>query len=185
MAAFPSSIGIVSLDMRIKHAVSISESPFSFKQKSHDFGGARWEAEVTTQPLTHSQAREMEAFIFSLGGMAGTFTFGNPLDNVAGTHSIAPTGVGEGHVSFTSQTALPAGTRFAIGNNLHITTEDYDGSGIGNTNVAPPLRSTINVVTNVVTAKPKGLWRMASNDMGFSVTRAGIYGFSFACVEAL
>ena len=182
MSAFPSSIGIVSIDMRIRHAVSVSESPFSFKQKSHDFGGARWEAEVTTQPLTHSQAREMEAFIFGLKGMAGTFTFGNPLDNVSGSYQIAPANAGDTNVGFVGN-ALPAGTRFAIGNNLHITTTAFNGSG--SVDIAPPVRSPISVLTIIDLSQPKGTWRLASNDTGFSVSKAGIYGFTFACVEAL
>jgi hypothetical protein len=49
----------------------------------------------------------------------------------------------------------------------------------------PPLRSAVTASLVVKYNLPKSLWRMASNDVGWSINEASIYGFSFACVEAL
>jgi hypothetical protein len=49
----------------------------------------------------------------------------------------------------------------------------------------PPLRSAISSSTSLDFTLPKGTWRLASNDIGWSINQASLYGFTFACVEAI
>ena len=80
--AFP-SVGIQNITMRLRRAVAISESPFTFDTQTYVHQGARWEAEITLPPLSYSEARSVEAFLVALKGQSGTFTFGHPLHTSA------------------------------------------------------------------------------------------------------
>ena len=39
--AFP-NVGLTNVNLRLVRTVGMSESPFSYQQQAHDFGGARW-----------------------------------------------------------------------------------------------------------------------------------------------
>ena len=80
--------------------------------------------------------------------------------------------------------AITAGTYFQLGDYLYMTTADKS-SGAGALAFQPPLRATIASGQACDFTLPKSLWRMASNDVGWSINEASIYGFSFSCVEAL
>jgi len=41
--AFP-SVGIQSINMRLRRTVAVSESPFTYSQQVYEHQGARWEA---------------------------------------------------------------------------------------------------------------------------------------------
>ncbi len=69
--------------MRMVNSVAITESPYTFAQQTQDFGGVRWEAEITIRPLTHTEAKAFKAFLVSLKGRQGTFTVGNPLETAS------------------------------------------------------------------------------------------------------
>lgn len=63
--AFP-SVGIQSINMRLRRTVAVSESPFTYDQQVYEHSGARWEAEISLPPLTYAEARSVEAFIVGL-----------------------------------------------------------------------------------------------------------------------
>jgi len=96
LVTFP-DVPIQSMSMRLRNAVSISESPFSFAQQVYRHQGSRWEAEVTLSPLTYTQAKSFQAFLAALQGQTNTFQFGNPLHDesfdvttTAGRHHETP-----------------------------------------------------------------------------------------------
>ena len=183
--AFP-SVGIQKIDMRLKRAVAVSESPFTFNTQTYLHQGARWEAEVTLPPLNYAEARSVEAFIVGLIGQSGTFTFGHPLHTttfsgtVTGTQAIRSTSVTMG----SSSSAVSAGNYFQFGDYLYITTADK-AAGANNLVFEPPLRAALAGGTSPDFTLPKSLWRMSTNDISWSTDMASMYGFSFACVEAL
>tara|TARA_R110000737_G_scaffold11790_2_gene27766 strand:+ start:2627 stop:3187 length:561 start_codon:yes stop_codon:yes gene_type:complete len=183
--AFP-NVGIQNITMRLKRAVAVSESPFSFDQQVFEHSGARWEAEVTLPPLSYAEARSVEAFIVGLKGQSGTFTFGHPLHTttfsgtVTGTQAIRSTSVAMG----SSSSAVSAGNYFQFGDYLYITTADK-AAGANNLVFEPPLRAALAGGTSPDFTLPKSLWRMSTNDISWSTDMASMYGFSFACVEAL
>ena len=182
---FP-SVGIANINMRLKRAVAVSESIFSYDQQVHQFTGARWECEITLPPLSHSEARAVEAFITGLEGRKGTFRFGHPL------HTSTVTARNDGVIpvrsdSFTtngSASAITAGTYFQVGDYLHIVTADK-AYGAQTLHFQPPLRAELADATDLDFTLPKSLWRLATNETTWSTDTASIYGFTLACVEAI
>ena len=182
---FP-SVGIQNMSLRLKRTVAVAESPFTLGTQVFKHQGARWEAEVTLPPLKGANASVMEAFIVGLQGRSGTFTFGNPL------HTSSATSTTSGITAIRSETltttsggsAVAAGTYFQLGDYLYIVTE-AKSSGAGTLKFQPPLRGAIASGQALDFTLPKSLWRMQSNDIGWSINKASIYGFSFSCCEAL
>lgn len=178
---FP-DVGIQNVQMRLKRSIAVAESPFSYDQQVHDFGGARWEAEVTLEPLSYSDARAVEGFLIGLKGQSGTFTFGNPLHyankSILTQSSVSP---GDETISASGSPVL-AGNYFQLGNYLYIVTENYSGSGA--MSVQPPIRETIANNTTLNFNAPKSTWRLAANDIGWSASQS-FTSFTIPMVEAL
>jgi len=183
--AFP-SVGIQNIQMRLKRAVAVSESPFSYDTQTYVHQGARWECEVTLPPLTYAEARSVEAFIVGLKGQSGTFTFGHPLHTSTATgNTNADALIRAEQISLGgTSTAVDAGTYLQLGDYLYITTTSKT-SGVGLIGIQPPLRAAVSGGTAVDFTLPKSLWRMASNDVSWSTDTAAMFGFTFAFVEAL
>tara|TARA_R110002074_G_scaffold16000_1_gene53972 strand:+ start:5606 stop:6166 length:561 start_codon:yes stop_codon:yes gene_type:complete len=183
--SFP-NVGIKDMSMRLRRVVAVAESPFTLDTQVVTHQGARWEAEISLPPLTHAEARSVEAFIVGLKGREGTFTFGNPLHTSSATTTTSgSTAVrAESLTTASGSSAVSAGTYFQLGDYLYMVTSDKS-AGSGTLNFQPPLRGAIASGTVCDFTLPKSLWRMTSNDIGWSINEASIYGFSFAIVEAL
>jgi hypothetical protein len=183
--AFP-SVGIQKIDMRLRRAVAVSESPFTFDTQTYVHQGVRWEAEITLPPLSYSEARSVEAFLVALKGQSGTFTFGHPL------HTSTATGNTSANADIRaetltlggSSTAIDAGDYFQVGDHLYIVTTGKS-AGAGDISIQPPLRAAVSSGTTLDFTLPKSTWRLASNDIGWSTDQASMTEFTFACVEAL
>ena len=178
MAAFP-SVGIQSMTMRLRSATAISQSPFTYDQQVYQHQGVRWEAEVTLPPMKRADAKQLEAFFAGLRGQANTFTLGNPLHNTTATGTA--TGATGATTVTGSFTGAVAGDYFQLGSALYIITEVNSSSSI---DIMPPLRVSASSSPCDFTL-PKGTWRLASNEIGWSINQASLYGFTFACVEAI
>ena len=181
-----------SMTIRMKRVVAVSESAFTLQQQVYEHQGARWEAEVTLPPLSHSEARTWEAFFLKLHGQRGTFLMGNPLHTdasgtittatVSGTNNIRSQ---ELVISGTNGQTILAGDYFELGSRLYQVVDNATiASDTATLNIEPPLRATVSSGTLDFTL-PKGTWRLASNDVSWNINNASIYGFTFACVEAL
>ena len=179
MAAFP-NVGFTSMTMRLRSATAVSQSPFTYDQQTYQHQGVRWEAEVQLPPLKRSDAKQVEAFFAALRGQANTFTMGNPIHNTTATGSITSGSAGATTVT-GSTSGVVAGDYFETGSALYIVT-GISGSSIS---IMPPLRSAISSSTPMDFTLPKGTWRLASNEIGWSINEASLYGFTFACVEAI
>jgi len=176
--AFPSSIQIQSFTLRYVKSVAMSESPFSYAQQVHDFGGGRWEAEVTIPPLKQSDAQVFQAFLIGLKGRFGTFTMSHPLHDV----SLSRTALGnKGDSSVDFNGSVDAGTYFSIDNHLYLTLE----TGVGDVEIQPPLRATHNPSVAIDTTHPLGTWRLATNDVDWTTSSSAVTPFTFACIEAV
>jgi hypothetical protein len=181
-----------SMTMRMKRVVGVSESPFTLEQQVYEHQGARWEAEITLPPMNLDEARAWEAFFISLRGRKGTFLMGNPLHNAFVT-GVALSGTAPARSTSISVTGgagqtINAGEYFQIGTGLDshihqvVETITLDGSDV--LTIEPPLRTSYNNDSLNFT-QPKGVWRLSSNDVEWSIDSASIYGFTFACQEAL
>lgn len=184
--AFP-SVGIQKIDMRLKRAVAVSESPFTFDTQTYVHQGVRWEAEITLPRLSYAEARSVEAFLVALKGQSGTFTFGHPLHNTTGIAVGSSNAASKRDTQITgggNSSAVSAGTYFQLGNYLYIATQDKAQGG--NALVfEPPLREDIASGTQCDFTLPKSTWRLASNDISWSTDLSSLYEFTIPCVEAL
>jgi hypothetical protein len=168
------------MTMRLRSATAMTESVFTYDQQVFSHPGVRWEAEVTLPPMTRAQAKQYEAFFAGLRGMKETFTMGNPL------HNLGVTGTVTGSTNSTQITEalsgnFSAGDYFSVAGHIYIVTEVVNSSTI---KIMPPLRNTLSSAT-VNFSLPVGTWRLASNEIGWSINQASIYGFSFSCIEAI
>lgn len=180
MAAFPTTVGIQSMTMRLRSATAMTESVFTYDQQVFAHAGVRWEAEVTLPPMTRAQAKEYEGFFAGLRGMKETFTMGNPLHNASVTGSVTGS-QNDTQIAEAFSGTFVVGDYFSLSDNLHIITEIVNSTTI---KIMPPLR---NDATNATAdfSYPVGTWRLASNEIGWNINEASIYGFSFACIEAI
>ena len=183
--SFP-SVGIQSMSMRLRRVVAVAESPFTLDTQVYTHQGARWEAEISLPPLTHAEAKSIEGFIVGLKGREGTFTFGNPLDtSTLSDNTVSSAAIRAESFTLGSGTAaVSAGTYFELNNYLYLVTSDK-AAGATTLNFQPPLRSAVSSSLAVKYNLPTTTWRMSSNDVGWSINEASIYGFSFSCMEAL
>nr|BAR35095.1 hypothetical protein [uncultured Mediterranean phage uvMED] len=173
---FP-SVGICEFALSFRKSIGFTESPFSYAQQVHDFGGAKWEAQITIPPLSQADAQTFQAFLIGLEGRKGTFTMGNPLH----TSALSRTATGnKGDTDITFSGSVPAGTYFSIANKLYITTE----TGTTDVNIQPPLRANASSAS-VDFTQPLGTWRLSTNDVNWSTGKSRLTEFTFACVEAI
>lgn len=187
-----------SMSMRLRRANAMTESTFTLQQQVNQYTGSVWEAEITLPPMSYSDAKKWEAFILSLRGMRGTFLMGNPLHTdlsgtatgiqLEGAGTIRDTSIS---ISGSASGTIKAGDYFQIGSgndsHLHAVIQDVtlDGSGSGSIDIEPPLRTTYADNTSLDFTLPKGVWRLASNNIGWDVNTASLYGFTIPCIEAI
>lgn len=174
---FPAGIGISNFSLRFVKSVAMSESPFSYAQQVHDFGGGRWEAEITIPPLKQSDAQVFQAFLIGLKGRFGTFTMSHPLQSVSLSRTASGT-KGDTDVDFNG--SVNAGTYFSVDNHLYLTLE----TGTAGVEIQPPLRTTISTAA-IDTTLPLGTWRLSTNDVDWSTGVNNLTPFTFACIEAV
>lgn len=181
---------IQSVDMRLVQSAAMTESTTNFKQLIVDYNTARWEAEVTIRPLDHSEAKVFQAFLASLRGITGTFTFGDPLMK----YTTAPTvklyqsesaGADTLRIQNTGVVDFDAGSHFELGGNLYVLLESLVAGASAGREIMPTLKEAQSINTFLSIDEPVGTWRMATNDLGWSIGTAGMYSFTFSCIEAL
>jgi len=174
---FP-NVSIQSMDISLKSAVSASNSPFTYNQQVHVHQGVIWQATVTLPPLKQSEAKAVEGFLAGLRGSSGTFKLGNPLHNTLAVGSITGS-VGDTTVTATMTNAM-VGDYFEHDDYLYIITS-ISGSDYG---IMPPLRTNASNTT-VDFTYPECTWRLATNDIGWSIDNASLYSFTIPMVEAI
>ena len=192
--AFPTINGnsiIKKLDMRIVHNVAVTTSSINFKQLIGAYNVARWEAEVTIKPLSHSDAKVFQAFLARLRGMENTFTLGDPLMKYS-TDPDVQKGVSGGAIRDTeigivnnSAFDIEAGSHFSVGGHLYVLGEGVTSGGTQVADISPPLKTVVAGNTALDFQEPVGTWRMATNNVDWSISTAGFYSYTFSCIEAI
>jgi hypothetical protein len=189
------------VSLRGRAVVGVSESPFSYAQQVYAHTGQRWEADIELPPMYEHVADKWVAWLLSLNGRQGTFLMGDPS-------KLAPRGIGGGTplvmgAGQSGQTLaidgcptttvgwLLAGDMIQLGSGstatLHkvLVDANTNGSGEVTLDIWPRLRSVPADNAPVTIVSPVGRWRLASNEMAWSVGVAKRYGISFVAVEAL
>jgi hypothetical protein len=197
---FPTVQMPVSTKFRASSAVGVSVSPFTKEQQIYAHQGDALAVDIQMPPMERDDAETVVGFLLALNGMEGTYLLGDPANtgprgtwagspkvfgaHAAGVKSVAMDG-------FSAGATVKAGDWFQTGSgsstHLHKLVQDAtaDGSGLLTLEIRPPLRAALADNATFVTSGPKGLWRLASNDIEWSIEGAQLYGVQFSAIEAL
>jgi hypothetical protein len=187
--SLPTTIGFERINFSALNAVAISQSPFTFQQKTYVYSGQMWKAEVSIPPVKEDLAESWVAFLLSLRGQAGTFYLNDPLNptpkGTATTLTVSGS-AGDSSVSATLNGTLKAGDWFSLGNGsakrLHKVVQNI--SATGTMEIYPSLRQNYtSEVADLTSAS--GVFRLNNNQTSWSIGNTNSYGISFEAVEAL
>jgi hypothetical protein len=187
--ALPTVKCAMTVEFRAINAVAIDQSPFAFAQSVHHWGGEMWQADITLPPMDRADAEQWNAFLTSLRGQYGTFLMGDPRGKVArGTATSATlTGaLGSASPTVTMTGTLLAGDYFQIGggadSNLHKVLQDRSGNGT--LEIWPALRRAATSAP-IYISDPKGVFRLSTNDIGWTIDQLNKYGITLPAMEAI
>jgi hypothetical protein len=192
---------IQSIEIRAVNAVAYARSPFTFAGQAFAYAGQMWTADVSLKPMKRADAEQWNAWLLSLRGQLGTFLMGDSMGATArgvatGTplvNGASQTGgslVIDGATSSTTGW-LKAGDYIQLGSGsssrLHKVLADANSDGGGNVtlDIWPHIRVAPADNAAVTVSDAKGLFRLSSNDQGFSINESAIYGITFAAMEAV
>jgi hypothetical protein len=199
--AFPTlTRGTGQFSFRLRGLTQTHSSPFDGTTQTLTQPGARWAVSATWPSLMESDRRTMEAFLASLLGRAGRFTFG-PIHaprRATGTGTVLVNGgsqtgstlnvdgFGASHQAFVVGDFLsyvdPAGR-----SRLHMATATVAANGSGEAAVAivPPLRTSPANNAAVEIVAPLGVFMLTDDEFGLTTRPPLIGSVSLEMVEAL
>lgn len=201
--SLPTSIGIAQIELRATNAVAVSRSPFTYSTQVHAYSGQSWQADVTLPSIRRDLAEEWVAWLISLKGQLGTFYLGDPnavtpRGSARDTDTIQVSGATSSGNTLAidsapaSQTGyLKAGDYMQVGAGTSrqlfkvLADVNTNGSGQATVDIWPDVRTTIANNSAVTVENTKGIFRLASNEQGFSINEASFYGISFGAIEAI
>ena len=187
--ALPTVTGIRNVDIRAVNAVAYSASPFTFAGQAHAYPGQMWQADITLPAMNRSAAEEWIAFLLSLRGQFGTFLLGDPracAPRGTATSATITGSAGDSSVSVAMMGTLLAGDYLQLGTGadarLHKVLQNQSGNGT--LEIWPALRSDRSSASAVL-QNAKGVFRLSSNEQGWSSNELAKYGITFAAREAI
>lgn len=152
-------------------------SPLNRSVQTVERPGARWKVSLEFPPMEANQTARLQAFLASLGGMAGRFTLwphGRP-----GTSPYAP--LVNGFMSNfkelpttswpSNALVLRAGDYLAVGGELKIVTADVTSNGAGQATVpvAPAFRKAPVPNDVIALQKPRATMMLSADEYSVSV----------------
>lgn len=198
----PTAPSFVTSEFTLRRAVSVSESIFTGQQKVYEHSTALWTAVLTLPPMKRNQAALWHAFYMKLHGRKGTFLVGdpdgkNPQGSISGAVTVNGDHTkGDYTIDLTTAQASEVG-QFKAGDylqfgsgadaKLHMVVEDADSDSSSETTVTiePALKADLSSGTSVTYTNAKGVFRMTTNELGWTANNMSVYGLSFNCVEAI
>ena len=184
---FPAAVRRPSLvSWRPMALTQVHTSPFDGSSQTLAMPGARWRASVSWNNLPLASWRILGAFVASLGGRAGRFTFGPPQGWRRATSTITGpvlvNGAGQTGSSLAVDGLPNSVVVFEIGDwiswpnaasrpQLHQITAQATSNGSGQATLAivPPLRGSPADNAVVTTTDPLGVFMLADDEQGESV----------------
>jgi hypothetical protein len=196
--SLPNTTSYASARMTARSVVGVSKSPFTGHTQVQAHTGKWWEFEAHLVPMTRASAEEWIAFMLSLNGQQGTFLLGDPLGATArgiGTGTPLVKGASQTGSSLitdgwtASQTGiLKAGDYFQLGTGSSsklykvLADANSDGSGDATFDIFPSINTAVADDLAITVSSAKGLFRLASNEMGFDLKQAQQYGLAFSAM---
>ena len=199
--SLPNTTSYASARMTARSVVGVTKSPFTGAQQVQKHQGQHWEWEAHLVPMTRASAEEWIAFMLSLNGMQGTFLLGDPLGATAlGVASGTPLVKGASQTgsslitdgwTATQTGILKSGDYFQLGTGSSsklykvLADANSDGSGDATFDIFPAINTAVANDATITVASPKGLFRLASNEMGFDLKQAQRYGIAFSAIGVI
>lgn len=178
-------------------AVGRSESPFTLKRQTYDYGSSRWKAIVTLIPMTREKASAWMAFFSKLRGQEFYLTDSSKDDVVTSeTPTFTNTVASGSSVIATQGWTASQSNLLAAGDWFDVTADNgkkalfqvldavsSDGSGNANINVFPNVRTQINSGAALNFTGPKGVFLLDDAPaMRFDFNQL-LQGLSFECSQ--
>jgi hypothetical protein len=192
-----------SAEFRCNRIVAESESPFSLQSQVYDWGGSRWEGEVTIECKDYTELSIMRAFLVQAQGKFNTFNYGDPEYLIRGRRGV---GTGTPLVKGAGQTGLSlitdgwtsgttnimrAGDYIQYGTGLtaqlYMLTADVNSNGSGEATLTlnrPMISSPADNAT-IVVSNPMGLFRLSDNNISWAGNPSGVSRIVIPFKEAL
>ncbi len=190
--SIPATPGIKNLRMTPVTVNGVSQDQFTLIQQVQGYPGKRWEIEITMPIMERANADNWISFLLQLDGQFGTFLFGDPAaKNPKGTNLGSPLvdtasqsgktlkikGMGANETG-----AYLSGDYFNLGAGItsrlykFVKDVDADGSGNATADIWPSLQLIPANDEAIVVTNPKGVFRLAANQMPYTINEALHYG---------
>jgi len=193
----PATPDFQQVDFRLLSNTTVFQSPLTKTIQVLERPGRLWHGSFALPPMGDPEAAIWTGFFASLRGRRGTFNSydparttprgsapGTPLvDGASQTgYALATKGWTAGQTNI-----LRVGDYIGVNSRFHMIVEDAssDGSGLATLSIEPELRESPSDSAAIATAAPKCVMRLAEDDVGWSVSEGGIYGFQFTAMEVL
>lgn len=184
-----------------RSVVASSMSPFTGQEQVQEYAGQWFEAEFTLPAMTRAQADYWVAFMLKLNGIRGTFLAGDPAAKkprgiatgtplVKGASQTGNSLITDGWTISTSGILL-AGDYIQLGSGatarLHKVLDDVNSNGTGDVTLTlwPSLRASPADNAPLVVTNTVGVFRLATNEMAWSIAEALNYGVVIAAREVV
>lgn len=194
----PDDIIADSISMRPVTVVGQSTKIFTLETKEYDWGGTRWEMEISLPRLSKARANLWKAWLLKLRGKKGSFLAGHPLHTKASVGTVIVNGAGQTGTSLSVSGITPSLTgafspndwiQLGTGENSRLYTvvdsADSNLSGVATLQIQPALRSSPVNGSAVEYINPRGVFKLASNDVGWEDSYPDLTTFSIPCVEVI
>ena len=206
--SFPSVGHITTSRFGLRRKMAETESPFSGATQVHDYGYAKWVAQITLAPMKREHAAEWCAFLVNLRGRFGTFLMGDPdyyspRGALGGSGSVLTASAPSGTTASITSNQIPfsytgslsgvdglkSGDYISTGSGLttrmYMVREDASiSTGSGTANIEPYIKTFISNGSAIEYENPKALFRMDSDEAVWDTDQVSKYGFTFSCTEA-
>lgn len=197
------SLKVVSSSFRMNFSVAESTNPFGLQTDTYDWGGSRWEGEVTLRPYTYDDTADIRAFLAKLRGKANTFLYGDPdylikgpRGSFAGTPLVAGASQTGNTLDVDGFTALQtnvarAGDYIQLGtgasSELYMVTDDADSdsSGAATLNLNRNLLNSPANNSAIVSTGAKGVFRLSENTIEWNSDQSSVTDITIAFMEVL
>lgn len=177
---------------------ALTQSPWTAAQQVQLNQGQIWTLAVDLPPMSEDSARNWFGTLLGLRGQYGTIIYGNPTMKVPrGNWGSAPVINGDGQTGqalavsgLSASAVIRAGDFFQLGDGssarLHMVTQDATANGSGEVtlDIWPRLRTPTTSGSAIVTASPRGVFRLARPSLSLS-WEPFRYGLSLQFIEAV
>lgn len=187
-------IGIANIELSAVTAISMSQSPFTFKQQVFAWPGQRWEAKVKIPTILRDLAEPWAVFLLKCNGPENNFLLGDPNGtSPQGTVSSSTT-INGANQSGDSITVSSISGTLKAGDYLQIETGDdarlykvLDDVSDGGTsiNIWPSLTKTPPDGAAVSFTDTVGNFRLRNNKNSWSIDEISKYGLEFEAVQVI